>query len=172
MLVRHRILNEFQIFAGGLMMSIALIHPMLVHFPIVLLITAVVMDIILLLIKKDLTDRQCLPLVALSALLLGTLSAGLAAIFGDMALDRAISLGFPSGPLETHETLALITIAVFSLHCLLRLLALWRRYPLRGFSGWISALPGIVGLVLLITTAYYGGELVYHFGVNVAAVTP
>jgi uncharacterized membrane protein len=29
-----------------------------------------------------------------------------------------------------------------------------------------------VGLVLLITTAYYGGELVYHFGVNVAAVTP
>jgi uncharacterized membrane protein len=25
---------------------------------------------------------------------------------------------------------------------------------------------------LLIFTAYYGGELVYHFGVNVAAVTP
>jgi uncharacterized membrane protein len=106
------------------MISIALIHPMLVHFPIVLLITAVVMDIILLLIKKDLADRQCLPLMALSALLLGTLSAALAAIFGDMALDRAISLGFPGGPLETHETIALITIAVFTLYCLLRLLAL------------------------------------------------
>ena len=157
---------------GGFMISIALIHPMLVHFPIVLLITAVVMDIILLLIKKDLADRQCLPLISLSALLLGTLSAGLAAIFGDMALDRAISLGFPGGPLETHETMALITIAVFTLYCLLRLLALWRRYPLQGFSGWISALPGMVGLVLLIATAYYGGELVYHFGVNVAAVTP
>jgi uncharacterized membrane protein len=154
------------------MISIALIHPMLVHFPIVLLITAVTLDIIVLLIKKDLTGRQCLPLVALSALLLGTLSAGLAAIFGDIALDKAVSLGFPTGPLETHETLALITIAVFSLHCLLRLLALWRRYPLRGLSGWISTLPGMVGLVLLIATAYYGGELVYHLGVNVAAVTP
>lgn len=151
------------------MISIAIIHPMLVHFPIVFLITAVAADIILLLTKKDLAGRQCLPMIGLSALLLGTLSAGLAAIFGDIALDQAISLGFPTGPLETHETLALITIAVFSIHCLLRLLALWRRHPLRGFLGWISALPGIVGVVLLIFTAYYGGELVYHFGVNVAA---
>ena len=154
------------------MISISLIHPMLVHFPIVLLITAVFMDILLLLIKKDLADRQCLPLIALSALLLGTLSAGVAAIFGDIALDKAISLGFPSGPLETHKDLALITIAVFSFHCLLRLLAVWRRYSLQGFIGWISALPGMVGVVLLITTAYYGGELVYHFGVNVAPVAP
>jgi uncharacterized membrane protein len=154
------------------MISTALIHPMLVHFPIVLLITAVAMDIILLLTNKDLANRKCLPLMALSALLLGTLSAGIAAFFGDIALDKAISLGFPSGPLETHETLALITIAVFSLYCLLRLLALWRRYPLQGFSGWISALPGMAGLVLLIATAYYGGELVYHLGVNVAPVVP
>ena len=154
------------------MISIALIHPMLVHFPIVLFFTAVTMDIILLLANKDLANRKCLPLMALSALLLGSLSAGIAAFFGDIALDKAISLGFPSGPLETHETLALITIAVFSLHCLLRLLALWRRYPLRGLSGWISTLPGMVGLVLLIATAYYGGELVYHLGVNVAAATP
>jgi uncharacterized membrane protein len=154
------------------MISIALVHPMLIHFPIVLLITACVMDIIVLLMKKDLTSRQCLSMIALSALLLGTLSAGLAAIFGDIALDKAISLGFPSGPLETHETLALTTIAVFSVYCLLRLLALWRKYPLRGYIGWISALPGMAGLVLLIFTAYYGGELVYHFGVNVAVVSP
>jgi len=154
------------------MISIAHIHPMLAHFPIVFLITAVAMDIILCLTKKDLASRQCLPLVALSALLLGILSAAIAAVFGDIALDEALSLGFPDGPLETHETLALITIAVFSFHGLLRLLALWRRYPLRGFSGWISALPGMVGVILLIFTAYYGGELVYHFGVNVTAVTP
>jgi uncharacterized membrane protein len=165
-------LNEVQIIIGGNMISIALIHPMLVHFPIVLLIIAFAMDIIVLLMKKDLTSRQCLPMIALSALLLGTLSAGIAAIFGDIALDQAISLGFPSGPLETHETLALTTIAVFSLHCLLRLLALWRRYPLRGSLGWIAVLPGMVGVGLLIFTAYYGGELVYHFGVNVAAALP
>ena len=150
------------------MISIALIHPMLVHFPIVLLITAFAIDIIVLSIKKDLTSRQCLPMIALSSLILGTLAAGLAAIFGDIAFDKAVSLGFPSGPIETHETLALITITVFGLYCLWRLLALWRRYPLRGLIGWVSVLPGMAGVVLLIITAYYGGELVYHFGVNVA----
>ena len=126
------------------MISIALIHPMLVHFPIVLLITAFAIDIIVLSIKKDLTSRQCLPMIALSSLILGTLAAGLAAIFGDIAFDKAVSLGFPSGPIETHETLALITITVFGLYCLWRLLALWRRYPLRGLTGWFSVLPGIM----------------------------
>ena len=56
-------------------MSIALIHPMLVHFPIVFLISAVAMDIISLSIKKNLASREGLPLISLSALLLGTLSA-------------------------------------------------------------------------------------------------
>ena len=154
------------------MISIALIHPMLVHFPIVFLTVAVGLDIISLSIKKNLADRQGLPLISLSALLLGTLSAGIAAIFGDMAFDRAVSLGFPAGPIETHETLALITISVFSLYCLLRLLAVWRRYSLYGLTGWLSALLGILGVVLLITTAYFGGELVYHYGVNVAPVIP
>jgi hypothetical protein len=67
---------------------------------------------------------------------------------------------------------ALTTIGVFIVHSLLRIFAVWRRYPLQGFSGWISAPPGMVGLVLLIATAYYGGGLICHLGVNVAAVTP
>ncbi|MEJ2168323.1 MAG: hypothetical protein P8X90_22630 [Desulfobacterales bacterium] len=43
------------------MISIALIHPMLVHFPIVFLITAVALDIIVLAAKKDLAGRNGLP---------------------------------------------------------------------------------------------------------------
>jgi len=50
------------------------------------------LDMILRLIKIDLTGRQCLPMIALSAMLLGTLSTGVAAIFDDIALDKAISL--------------------------------------------------------------------------------
>ena len=154
------------------MFSIELIHPMLVHFPIVFLITAVVLDILVLLTRKDLSARQGLPLVALAALLLGTLSAGLAAIFGDMALDKAVAKGFALEPLETHETLALITIAVFGFYSLLRLWAMWRKHRLAGGRGWIAVSLGIAGAVLLIITAYYGGELVYHLGVNVAPVIP
>jgi uncharacterized membrane protein len=152
------------------MISIAHIHPMLVHFPIALLISGVTLDIISLLRKNDLAGRQCLPSISLSALLLGTLSAIVAAIFGDLAMDTAISLGFSGGPIKTHETVALITIAIFSITGLLRILTALRRYPLQGYIGWISVTPGVIGVILLITTAYYGGELVYHFGVNVAAI--
>ena len=154
------------------MISIALIHPMLVHFPIVFLISAVALDLIVLITKKNFGDRQGLPLIAVVALLLGTLSAVVAAVFGDMALDKAVAAGFPAGPIETHETFAIITIVIFGLYSLWRLLVLWRGYSLRGGIAWISAAPGMVGLVLLITTAYYGGELVYHFGVNVAPLIP
>ena len=150
------------------MISIALIHPMLVHFPIAFLISAVVLDLIVLITKKDFGGRKGLPLIAVAALLLGTLSAVVAAIFGDMASDKAIAAGFSAGPIEIHETFAIITICVFGLYSLWRLLVLWRGYSLGGFIAWVSAVPGMIGLVLLITTAYYGGELVYHYGVNVA----
>jgi uncharacterized membrane protein len=50
-------------------------------------------------------------------------------------------------------------------------MAVWREHPLAGIRGWIAEIPGLAGAALLITTAYYGGELVYHFGVNVAAIS-
>ena len=143
---------------------------MLVHFPIVLWICAEVMAVIILLRGGDLSARQHWPLTAFYALLGGTLFACLAAFFGDIALDHAVAAGFPTHPLEIHETFALTTLSIFGLHAFLRLLAIWRRYALAGLRGWMAELPGLIGIVLLIFTAYYGGELVYHLGVNVAGI--
>ena len=64
----------------------------------------------------------------------------------------------------------MITLSIFTVHTLLRMLAIWRRYPLAGVRGWLAELPGLVGISGLLVTAYLGGELVYHMGVNVAAV--
>jgi uncharacterized membrane protein len=153
------------------MMPITEIHPMLVHFPIVLWMCAEAMAVTILLRGGDLSARQHWPLTAFYALLAGTLFACLAAFFGDIALDHAIAAGFPAHPLELHETFALTTLSIFALHALLRLLAIWRRYALTGLRGWLAELPGLIGIVLLIITAYFGGELVYHFGVNVARLT-
>ena len=63
-------------------------------------------------------------------------------------------------------------LGIFIVHALLRLFAVWRSYALKGLIGWIAILPGLVGVGFLITAAYYGGELVYQFGVNVATVMP
>lgn len=99
----------------------------------------------------------------------GTAFAALAAFFGDIALDHAVAAGFPVPPMEVHETFAIITLSVFALHTTLRLLAIWRNTALTGIRGWMAELPGLIGIVLLISTAYLGGQLVYHWGVNVAA---
>jgi uncharacterized membrane protein len=143
---------------------------MLVHFPIVLWMCAEVIAVAVLLRGGDLSARQHGSLTAFYALLAGTLFAGLAAFFGDIALDHAVAAGFPTGPLEIHETFALTTLGIFILHAILRLLAIWRRYALTGIRGWLAELPGLIGIVLLICTAYLGGELVYHLGVNVAGM--
>ncbi len=151
------------------MIPITEIHPMLVHFPIVLWMGAEVIAIILLLRGTDLGSRQHWPLMAFYVLASGTVFAALAAVFGDIALDHAIAAGFQAKPLEIHETFAIITLCIFCLHAILRLVAIWRGVALTGLRGWLAELPGLVGVVFLIFTAYSGGELVYNLGVNVAA---
>jgi len=150
------------------MIPITEIHPMLVHFPIVLWISAEAIAVVVLLRGGDLSARQHWPTVAFHCLLAGIVFAGLAAIFGDMALDHAVAAGFASEPLEIHETVAIITLCIFVLHAALRWLAIWREFPLTGTRGWLAEIPGLVGLAGLFVTAYLGGELVYHLGVNVA----
>lgn len=151
------------------MIAITDIHPMLVHFPIVFWISAEAIALVVLARGGDLSAHRQWPLTALYCLLAGIVFAVLAALFGDVALDHALAAGFAPGPLEIHETAALATILIFSLHAGLRLLAVWRRYPLKGPRGLMSELPGLAGLAGLLVTAYLGGGLVYHLGVNVAA---
>ena len=152
------------------MISITEVHPMLVHFPIVLWISAEVIAVVVLLRGGDLSARQQWSLTACYCLLAGTAFGLLAALFGDIALDHALAAGFAAGPLEMHETLAVITLSIFALHAILRLLSFWRHYPLAGIRGWLAEVPGLVGIAGMLVTAYLGGELVYHLGVNVAAV--
>ena len=154
------------------MLPITEIHPILVHFPIVFLLSAEGIAIVLLARGVDMGARQHWPLTATYMLLAGTAFAALAAFFGDIALDHAIAAGFPAAPLETHEAFALTTLTLFILHSIMRVVALLRRYTLTGLRGWMAELPGLIGIVSLLYTAYLGGHLVYDLGVNVATVVP
>jgi uncharacterized membrane protein len=152
------------------MLDIAHIHPMLVHFPIVLFLLSITSAVIVLVQGGDLTQRACLPSIALGALILGALFAIAAAVFGDIALDQAVSLGFPKDPLEAHEELGLMTTWLFAALAVVQGLAWWRRFSLKGSRGWIVTLVGVAGCVVLLLAAYRGGNLVYNIGVNVLAV--
>lgn len=152
------------------MIDITHIHPMIVHFPIVLFLTAMAVEFLVLLRKGDLSARLCLPGVALAALVLGAIAAVVAASFGDIALDAAVDKGFPKDPLEEHEGLGMTTMFYFVVLALVQLWAWWRRIPLAAGRGWTVFVLGLVGIAILIAAAYHGGELVYHYGVNVDAV--
>lgn len=152
------------------MIDFALIHPMLVHFPLVLIPLAVVFDWLTLVRGGDLSARRGLPRLALATWALGAGFAVLAVMFGDIALDAAISKGFPTAPLERHEDLGFTTMWIVIGLAALRFLLAWKGFSLVRGKGLALAFGGTLALAVLITTAYYGGELVYGLGVNVAAV--
>lgn len=152
------------------MIELAHIHPMLVHFPLVLLPVAAIMAWWIVLRGGDLAAHRCLPQIALTALVLGTLAGIVAAVFGDIALDKALERGFQKPPLEEHEELAFSTLAVFGVIALIQLGAWWRGLSFRGGRGWTLAVALLAASALLIDTAYHGGELIYGLGVNVTKV--
>lgn len=154
------------------MIDITHIHPMLVHFPVVLFLTTMVINFVVLIRKGDLASRQCLSLISMAAIGLGVVMAVIAAAFGDIALDAALDKGFDKAPLEEHEHLALITIIYFAVLALIQGFSVWKGRPLAGFRTPVIFVASLVGIGLLIATAYHGGHLVYDIGVNVTPVKP
>jgi len=154
------------------MIDIAHIHPMLVHFPIVLYLLSVLLQLLALRRHGELNGHSCLSSAAYISLLLAAGSALVAAMFGDMALDHAVELGFPNGPLEQHAALGITATTLMTLLAVLNISIRLFHWKLGSTQAWIVWYVSLAGVALLIVTAYHGGELVYHLGVNVDAVTP
>ena len=133
-------------------------HPLVVHFPIALLLTAVGLDLLALILK-----RQHLYGVALWNLALGTLGAGVAVWTGDQASDIAKHSFEIYQVMELHRKLGIATLILGSLAVVWRL---WRRDQL---GCWARRLALLMMLGMTGTLAYgahLGGRLVYEFGVG------
>lgn len=148
------------------------IHPMIVHFPIVLMFLVAGLDLLIVVRGGSLSDSSTLARLATGLLVLAGVSAVAAFLFGDMAYDIATSAGVSEASLETHEGLGTTTMAVFVALALVRLAARWRGIGLAGGKGWVVTMASIAGVVLVVLTAYFGGQLVYQLGVNVAQLKP
>ncbi len=149
-------------------MELALIHPMLVHFPLALMPLVVLLQVWGLIRGEALFGRNCLARSLLWLTAVAGLSAIAAALFGDTALDIAVERGFPPDTLEDHQSLgqtsALLMAALAVIHALLYL----RQTDSRGGPGLSLLIISSAVLIILLTTAFYGGNLVYVLGVNVA----
>jgi uncharacterized membrane protein len=133
-------------------------HPLVVHFPIALLMASVFFDMVAYWSRKEAFEKAAKWNLAFGVL------TGIAAVVSGVLAEASVPQ-FPviHETVERHETLAFVTLGVFAILFLWRFLrngkffARWRAFYL--------ALAAI-GIFILGATAYYGGELVYKFGVG------
>ena len=148
------------------------IHPLIVHFPIALLLIAPLF-IVLGVVRKPERSFPFL-LVALILMALGTVSTFVAASSGEAAGELTENQFQAKAVLEQHEELAEITEIAFSALTLIFASILFvprllKREPTRAIS---MALPLVflifyaTGAVLLTNTAHQGGRLVHEIGVR------
>jgi uncharacterized membrane protein len=141
------------------MLDLLPLHPMLVHFPIALLFTSVLFDAAGAWFKRD-SFRES----AVWLLFLGLLGGIAAAIAGDWAEEAAEKAGIAESMIETHETLAFITLGIFGMLLLGRLVLRNQFTPKTLFLYFLLA---AIGLGTLSATGHYGGSLVYEQGAGV-----
>jgi uncharacterized membrane protein/nitrite reductase/ring-hydroxylating ferredoxin subunit len=134
------------------------IHPMLVHFPIGFFVLSFILD----LVSLTPTPRPFLVPAAFYAMLLGVITALLAAIPGfvdytDIRRDHPAK-----GTATTHLSLNLIAVVLYAIN-------LWIRAP--GLSdarvSWVPLILSFIGVSLLSASGYLGGRLVYDEGIAV-----
>ena|SRR5579864_7592466 len=148
------------------------IHPLIVHFPIALLLIAPLF-IVIGLVRKPERSFPFL-LVALILMALGTLSTFVAASSGEAAAELAGNALQVKAVLEQHEDLAETTEIAFSaltlvFAAILFVPKLLKREPARAIS---TILPLVflvfyaTGAISLANTAHQGGRLVHELGVR------
>ena len=135
------------------------IHPLTVHFPIALLFTSVFFDLL-----GIITENKNFRQTGFWLLILGLMGGIVAAIFGFWVEEAVEAAGVPEHAVDLHETFAVITLIVFGVLLVFRW---WVKNRWSARDRVIYLCVAMLGLLLLGTTGFYGGELVYRYGAGV-----
>ena len=133
-------------------------HPLIIHFPIALLIVGVICDIIGILGKRDLFLTIGFLLFAL-----GAFTSIPAALSGNHAADTAQHIAGITNDLDWHDTLGTATTLLAVAITLIRVHFTFKKQ----FTGTIQYLylTLAIGVAILVgASGYTGGRLVYDFG--------
>jgi uncharacterized membrane protein len=137
------------------------IHPLIVHFPIALLFTSVFFDVLGMLVNNR-NFRQ----TGLWLLVLGLIGGIVASIFGAWSEEVVEAMGVPEAAIERHEHFAIASLVVFGALLAFRW---WIRGTWSARQKAIYFSVAMAGLLLLGTTGFFGGELVYRYGAGVSS---
>lgn len=138
------------------MISISHLHPMLVHFPIALILIGFIADFIFLFYKKE----AGLSMVGFYLLIIGTLSALVALLSG--ALFTSEMTGAAGDVKETHELFAWITVVNLILYSAYRIFIKIKGRETNMINRLSFAWYGVAAVFVSIT-GFFGGTLVYNY---------
>jgi len=141
------------------------LHPLVIHFPIVLLITAAAVDVVDALFERP----AWLNAAATSLYVAGAAASVTAYLTGVQAASTVFVPGMAHPVVADHRHWALVTASYFAATTVIRL-ALWHAgFPrVRSHRVWLAT-AGLIGVLLLQQTAERGARLVYEHGVGVIA---
>jgi uncharacterized membrane protein len=140
------------------------VHPLIVHFPIGLLLTAAGVDAAAWLLRCN----QRLRFVA-SSLYVGGTAMLIAAYFTGRAAAGSVFLsGMAHAAIKQHWDMAFLTVWFFGALTVIRLLLLrWLGPAPRSAAVGALVLAGFIGVALIGATGDRGGRLVYEYSVGV-----
>ncbi len=150
------------------------VHPILVHFPLALLVIAVLFDGAALFLRK----RPGVRAAAVSLFTLGAIAALAAFFTGRAAADEILLPAAAQTTLTDHADWAMLTVWFYGLYALARLALLWfdhkgwtprTRFWEQGWAHGLVFLAGAGGLFLLVQTGDRGAQMVFQYGVGVQA---
>jgi len=140
-------------------------HALIVHLPIGLLMTAVVVDLISMLRR----DPSTVVSASTGLYLAGTVALVVAYVTGRNAAPEVYMPGMAQTIVSQHWDRAYWCVWYFGLVTTGRLALQLRSVRVGRLMAQGLGMAGLAGLVLLATTAELGGRLVYEHGVGVAA---
>lgn len=152
------------------------LHPLIIHFPIALLLVAPLLLILGVALKNG---RRAYLVSALVLMVVGTITTYVAVSTGEAAGELAEGVGSVGAMLERHEELAETSRAVFTVLTLLfaaliAVPALMKRElqgPIFYIAHGVFLAAYLGGSVLLANTAHEGGMLVHQAGVRAMVAT-
>ncbi len=138
------------------------IHPMIIHFPIVLWLVAVLADLVWLFQTKSWLRNMTITLYVL-----GSIGALAAYLSGDQAMDIV------SVPMQgevtagNHSDWGHYTLYFFSAYAIIRLFLFSKQWDKKKWLAVVLFVLGALGMGMVAKTADLGGKLVYKYGVGI-----
>ena len=143
------------------MIDLTHVHPMIVHFPIALLIVGFLTDLASLFIKQEFFKQTGFYLLILGAL--GTVAALLS---GEQAGSGLAGQGVLGQAIEQHEEAAELALWLVLITALFRIaLVLLKKYT--GVFKIVALVLFFLSVGAIARTGYYGGKLVYEHAAGV-----